>query len=193
MRHLVRLSVLGLSVALLAAPASAQYVSTDGGGYYGGGYSHDPSLDVPHVAPGMASLVVRYGGALQISQKQLEVIQAIAQRQDSANAPWLRKLDSLRNGPRPVNPLDLSQEQREQVNAQRAAIKAALSALHVVDADARANVMAVLTPDQQAKAGQLEHDAQEIARARTENQDRYQVDGYGRRRGGQRLTHTPGA
>ncbi len=193
MRHLVRFSILGLSVALLAAPAGAQYGG--GGGYYGG-YTHDPSLDVPPVAPGVASLVVRYGGALQLSQKQLDVIEAVRQRQDSASAPWLRKLDSLRDGPRPVNPLDLSQEQREQVAAQRAAIKAAVDALHTVDAEARTKVMGVLTPDQQAKAGQLEHDAQELARARSQDQRPYQRDSYGgngRRRGGEQLILTPGA
>ena len=190
MRHLVRFAILGLSIALLAAPAGAQY--TTGGGSYGA-YSHDPSLDVPAVAPGVASLVVRYGGALQLSQKQLDAIEAVRQRQDSANTPWLRKLDSLRNGPRPVNPLDLSQEQREQVAAQRAAIKAALDAMHTVNADARSRVMGVLTPDQQAKADRLEHDAQEIARARGQDQPSYQRDGYGRRRGDQQLKLAPGA
>jgi hypothetical protein len=189
MRHLARFSILGLSVALLAAPAGAQY--TTSGGYYGS-YSHDASLDVPPVAPGVAALAVRYGGVLQLSQKQLDVIEAVRQQQDSADAPWVHKLDSLRNAPRPVNPLDLSQEQREQVAAQRAAIKSALAAMRGVDADARTKVMGVLTPDQQAKAGQLEHDAMEIARARAQEPRAYQRDSYGRR-GGNQLILPPGA
>lgn len=190
MRHLVRLSLLGLSLALLAAPAGAQY----GGGSYRGSYSHDPSLDVPHVAPGVASLVVRYGGDLQLSQSQLEAIEAIRRHQDSASAPLLRTLDSLRNGPRPVNPLDLSQEQREAIAAQRAAVKTALDALGAVNAEARMKVMAVLTPDQQGKTGQLEHAAQELARAQGEDERPYRVEYGDQRRGGrQRMVTAPGA
>jgi len=191
MRHVVtRLSLLGLSLAHLAAPAGAQY----GGGGYGGGYIHDPSLDIPHVAPGVASLVVRYGGDLQLSQKQLDAIEAIRQHQDSARAPWLRTLDSLRDGPRPVNPLDLSQEQREAIAAQKATVKTAMNALRDVNAEARTKVMAVLTPDQQAKTGLLENAAQELAKARGEEQRSYPGEYGGRRRGGrQRLVTAQGA
>lgn len=190
MRHIVRLSLLGCSVALLATPAFAQY----GGGMYGGSYIHDPSLDVPHVAPGVASLVVRYGGDLQLSQKQLDAIEAVRRQQDSASKPWLRALDSLRNGPRPVNPLDLSQEQREAIAAQKAAVKTALEALRDVNTEARTKVMAVLTPDQQGKTGQLEHAAQELARARSEDPRPWQDEYGGRRRGGQqRLVTIQGA
>jgi Spy/CpxP family protein refolding chaperone len=67
-----------------------------------------------------------------------------------------------------VNPLDLSQEQRESIAQQKAATKAALDALHHADTEARAQVMAILTPDQQAKASRLESDARRVARARTE-------------------------
>ena len=186
MRRLVRLSLLGLSLALLAAPAGAQYG--------GGSYSHDPSLDVPHVAPGVASLVVRYGGDLQLSQTQLEAIEAIRKYQDSASAPLLRTLDSLRNGPRPVNPLDVSQEQRDAIAAQRAAVKTAMEALRVINADARMKVMAVLTPDQQGKTGQLEHAAQELARAQGEDERPYRVEYGDRRRGSrQRMVTAQGA
>lgn len=187
MRNLVRLSLLGLSLALLAAPAGAQY-----GGAYGGSYIHDPSLDVPHVAPGVASLVVRYGGDLQLSQKQLDAIEAIRQHEDSASAPWLRVLDSLRSGPRPVNPLDLSQEQRDAIAAQKATVKTAMAALRDVNAEARTSVMAVLTPDQQGKTGQLEHAAQEVARARRQDEPSWQSEYGSRRRGGQRLVTTRG-
>jgi hypothetical protein len=162
MRHLARLFALAVPVALLAAPAGAQY----GARQYA--YAHDPSLDVPYVAQSVAALAVRFGGDLQLSQHQLDVIQSVRQHQDSVSAPFLRTLDSLRNGPRPVNPLDLSQEQRESIAQQKAATKAALDALHHADTEARAQVMAILTPDQQAKASRLESDARRVARARTE-------------------------
>jgi hypothetical protein len=79
-----------------------------------------------------------------------------------------------------VNPLDLSQEQRELLAAQRASLKAAMDALRATNDAARQQVMAVLTPDQQRKAAQLESDAQELARAETE---RRADEGYYGRRG----------
>jgi hypothetical protein len=175
MRHLVRLSVLAASVVALAAPAYAQY------GGRRGSYGQDASLDIPRIASSVAALAVRYGGDLQLSQTQLDAIVAVQQRQDSANAPWLRALDSLRNGPRPVNPLDLSQEQREQLEARRAAVKAATDAMRETNAEARQQVMAVLTPDQQGKAAQLENHAQKLARA--DSQRRSDEGAYRRRRG----------
>jgi hypothetical protein len=175
MRHLARVSVLAASAVLLAAPAHAQY------GGRRGSSGQDAGLNVPRVAPSIAALAVRYGGDLQISQVQLDTLLAVRQHQDSANAPWLRSLDSLRNGPRPVNPLDLSQEQRELLAARRAAVKAATDAMRETNAEARQRVMAVLTPDQQGKAAQLENDAQKLARA--ESQQRAD-EGYSRRRRG---------
>ena len=162
MRHLARLSAFVLTAVIVATPAHAQY----GGGR--GSYRQDASLDVPHIAPGVATLAVRYGGDLQLSQRQLDAILAVRQRQDSVMTPLLRTLDSLRNGPRPVNPLDLSEEQREAVAARRAAVKAALDAVRLSNDEARKQVMAVLTPDQQTKAASLESDAQKLARAQSE-------------------------
>ncbi len=175
MRHLVRVSVLAASAVLLAAPAHAQY------GGRRGSYGQDASLNVPRVAPSVAALAVRYGGDLQLSQAQLDSILVVRQHQDSANAPWLRALDSLRNGPRPVNPLDLSQDQRDMLAKRRAAIKTATDAMRETNAEARQRVMALLTPDQQGKAAQLENDAQKLARAETQQRV---DDGYSRRRRG---------
>jgi DNA-binding MarR family transcriptional regulator len=173
MHHLARLSALAASALMLAVPAGAQYgrmPSRQGAG-----------LDIPRVAPSVAALAVRYGGDLQLSQTQLDSIQVVRQRQDSLNAPWLRTLDSLRNGPRPVNPLDLSQEQRELMAARRATLTAALDAMRATNADARTKVMAVLTPDQQRKAAELENHAQELARVQSQ---RRADDPYrGQRRG----------
>jgi len=185
MRHLVRLSALAASAALLAVPAGAQY------GGRRGSSSQNAALVIPRVAPSIAALAVRYGGDLQLSQTQLDAIQSVRQRQDSANAPWLRTLDSLRNGPRPVNPLDLSQEQRELLAAHRVAVTTAMDAMHATNAAARQQVMAVLTPDQQGKAARLENDAQKLARAET--QRRSDEGYYGRRRGGMndRMILTP--
>jgi hypothetical protein len=175
MRYLASVVSLAASAVLLAAPARAQY------GGRGGSYGQDAGLTVPRVAQSVASLAVRFGGDLQLSQVQLESIIAVRQRQDSANAPWLRTLDSLRNGPRPVNPRDLSQEQRELLVARRAAVKSALDAIRTTDDLARQQVMAVLTPDQRGKAAQLEEGAVRLARAQTQ---RRVDEGYYRRRSG---------
>lgn len=175
MRPFVRLSAIAVVTVLAALPAGAQY-----GGR--GGSRQNASLVIPHVAPSVAALAIRYGGDLQLSQKQLDSIEAVRQRQDSANAPWLRSLDSLRNGPRPVNPLDVSQEQRELMAKRRAAVNAAMDAIRATNAEARTQVMAVLDPDQQAKAARLENDAQKFARAQSER--RAEQGYYGRRRGG---------
>lgn len=172
MSRLLRLSLLAVPAVLLAAPAGAQYRAVRS--------SSDGALIIPHVPQTMAALVVRYGGDLQISQVQLDSILAVRQRQDSANAPWIRSLDSLRYGPRPVNPLDLSPEQRELVAARRASLKAALDAMNATNEAARLQVLAVLTPDQQQKATELENEAQRFARAETE---RRADEGYYRRRG----------
>jgi len=173
MRHLVRLPVLSACAFLFALPAGAQYGRTSS--------RRGAALEIPPVAPSVAALAVRHGGDLQLSQTQLETIQAVRQRQDSANAPWLRSLDSLRNGPRPVNPLDLSQEQRELLAARRASLTAALDAMRATDAEARTKVMAVLTSDQQHKAARLENHAQELARVQSQ---RRADDPYrGQRRG----------
>jgi len=165
--------LLMLAPVVLAAPAGAQYRSARN--------AQEGALVIPHVAPTIAALAVRYGGDLQLSQRQLDSIQAVRQRQDSANAPWLRSLDSLRNGPRPVNPLDLSQEQREMLAARRASLKTAMDAMRATNDAARLQVMALLTPDQQQKAARLENDAQKFARAQTE---RRAEEGYYGRRGG---------
>lgn len=172
MSRLVRIALLVAPVTVLAAPAGAQYRNVRN--------SSDGALIIPHVPQTMAALAVRFGGDLQLSQKQLDSIEAVRQRQDAANAPWIRSLDSLRNGPRPVNPLDLSQEQRELMARRRASLKAALDAMNATNDAARQQVLGVLTPDQRQKAARLESDAQKFARAETE---RRADEGYYRRRG----------
>jgi hypothetical protein len=171
MSRLVKLALAVAPVVLLATPAWAQYRNVRS--------TRDGALVIPHVPQTVATLAIRFGGDLQLSQTQLDSIQAVRQRQDSANAPWLRSLDSLRNGPRPVNPLDLSQEQRELQAKRRASLEAALKALQATNDAARLQVMAVLTPDQQQKAARLESDAQKFARAVTER--RADEGFYGRR------------
>ena len=82
-----------------------------------------------------------------------------------------------------MNPLDLSQEQRELVEARRASLKTAMDAMQATNDAARLQVMAVLTPDQQQKAAHLENDAEKLARAQSQ---RRSPDGFygGERRGG---------
>lgn len=171
-----------ISFSLVLAPAMLLAAVPSGAGaqYRNARSARGGALVVPHLPPTIATLAVRYGGDLQLSQQQLDSIQVVRQRQDSANAPWLRSLDSLRNGPRPVNPLDLSPEQREQLTARRASVEAAMNAMRATNEEARRQVMAMLTPGQQQKAAQLETDAEKLARAETQRR----ADEGNYRRGG---------
>jgi hypothetical protein len=183
MNQSARPAILFALVLISAAPLQAQY----GGG--GGRRARNARTDAasaepPRIAPTVAALVLEHGTDMQLSEKQIALITSIRQTQDSANRPWLLKLDSLRNGPRPVNPNDLSQEQRDDMAARREAVAAALDGMREANAEARQGVMAALSPDQQVKAAVLESDAQKKAREQSggaqQNRDAY---GGGRRGG----------
>lgn len=180
MRHSAPAAALFIIALATAVPAGAQYgVRRTSGADRALLASAEPAP----VAPTIAALVIRYGGDLQLSDRQLTRIQSIRLAQDSANRPWTNKLDSLRNGPRPVNPNDLSQEQRDNIAARAAAVSAASAAMRETNAGARKAVMDALDPGQRKKADTLEKEAR---RATRDEAERRGQDAYGRgdRRGG---------
>lgn len=183
MRHLARLSlVLVPAMLAVAAPASAQF---GGGGGRGGGAARAQaaSAEPPRVAPTVAALVLGHAGDLALTDSQRTLIASVRHAQDSANGPWMQRLESLRNGPRPINPNDVSQEQRDQMAARRAAVIDAIAGMRETDAEARQKVMTALNPDQQQKAAVLENDAQKQARDDSERRGR-EAFGSGRRGAG---------
>ena len=71
------------------------------------------------------------------------------------------KLDSLRPTRMPANGMnDLSQEQRDEIEARRVAVAAVIEGMRETNAIARKKVMAALNPEQQDKAAEFEERAQ---------------------------------
>jgi hypothetical protein len=100
--------------------------------------------------------------ALTDSQRiQLTLIQ---RRLDSANAPLLARLDSLKPTWRPAGGLnDLSQEQRDELVTKRKAQIAVVEQLTPNFTKAREHVIALLRPEQRDRAEKLEKNARKRA------------------------------
>jgi regulator of protease activity HflC (stomatin/prohibitin superfamily) len=132
----------------------------------------------------VAALVLDHAADVAITDSQRVQLESIRREQDSANRPWLQRLDSLRPTGRPANgPNDLSQEQRDEIAARRAAIAEIMEGMRETNAVARKQTMELLSEDQQKKAAKLEQEAKQQA---DEARDRGQQGsgGEGRRRGG---------
>jgi hypothetical protein len=118
----------------------------------------------PPIAAGVAALAIEHAAELGLTDSQNIALATIRSAQDAANAPRLKTLDSLRPTRRPANGVnDLSPEQRQEIDDRRVAIAPVLEAVHQTNADARVQVMALLTPDQQKRAARLEEDARKQA------------------------------
>jgi hypothetical protein len=141
-----------------AAPAFAQY----------GARAHrsDPAeaiAEPPRVPPTVAALVLQHAAELSLADSQRVLLESIRRTQDSANRPWLQRLDSLRPRARPINPDDLSPEQQAEIETRRKAVTEVMGQMRETNAVARQRVMATLNPDQQKRAAELEDDARKRA------------------------------
>ena len=154
--HLFRSGFLLLVV--LAPALSAQY-----GPRRGSQRPEDALALPPRAMPGIAALVLEHGTELALADSQRVLIESIRRTQDSANRPWIQRLDSLRPTRRPVNPNDLSPEQRDEIAARRAAIGVVIDGMRGNDTLARQRTMAVLSAAQQERAAELEKDARKRA------------------------------
>jgi len=143
-----------LATAALSVPSDAQLFRSRNG------TSAAEALALPpRVPPGVAALALDHAAELALADSQKVLLESIRHAQDSANKPWIARLDSLRPTRRPVNPNDLSPEQQEEIAARRAAIATVLDAMRGTDSLARQRTMALLTPEQQERAAELENDA----------------------------------
>jgi hypothetical protein len=142
--------------------------------------------------PGVAALVLDHAADLAITNNQRTELESIRRGQDSANRPWLQRLDSLRPTGRPANgPNDLSQEQRDEIAARRAAIAEIMAGMRETNALARQRTMALLNEDQQKKAAKLEEEAhKQVDEERQRGQQG--SGGEGRRGGGGGRNRPPG-
>ncbi len=186
MRRLVNSAVQLAAFSLLAlASASAQ-------GARSSQRSYPENIGItgaPPVAPGIAALALSVvdSAYLNLSMPQRVTLDSIRREQEAANAPRLRALDSLRPTRRPAGgPMDLSQEQRDEIDARKIAIQAVLDAIHDTDAAARAKVMAIFNPEQQKRAEKLEKEANKRAEEEGKRRARegYAPPGMDRSRGG---------
>ena len=127
----------------------------------------------PPIAAVVAALAIEHAAELGLTDSQNIALATILHTQDSANAPRIKTLDSLRPTRRPANGVnDLSQEQREEIETRRSAITPVLEAMRETTAEARVKVMALLNPEQQKRAAELERDAQKRAEEDGRNRSR---------------------
>ena len=177
----MRLLVAACSLLLLVAhDASAQY-----GRRGGGGRPEDALAIPPRPAPGVAALVLEHAAELALADSQRVLLESVRTTQDSANRPWLQRLDSLRPRSRPANgPGDLSQEQRDEIAIRRAAIADVMRGMRDNNALARQRTMAILSAVQQEKAADLEKDARKKADEERARRGRDAAMGDGRQRQG---------
>ena len=118
----------------------------------------------PPIPPTVAALVLEHADDFKLADSQRVVLESVRRAQDSANMPWRMKLDSLRPTRQPANGMgDLSQEQRDELEARRTAIAMVLDGMKENNAQARKKVMDVLDPDQQKRAASLEDEARKKA------------------------------
>lgn len=110
----------------------------------------------PLPAVGAAALALRHDGDLRLTDDQRSALQRIQRTVDSINAPLRTRVDSLRPTRRPVNPNDLSVEQREEIRVRREALRGILKQMRENAAPYRGRTLAVLTPEQQAKLAEFE-------------------------------------
>jgi Spy/CpxP family protein refolding chaperone len=148
----------GIAVASLSTAASAQYRGLDR-------QRTDSVLaEPPRLAPGVAALALDHAAELALADSQQMLLASIRRAQDSANRPWIERLEALRPTSHPANPFDLSPEQQEEIAARRLAIAEVMEGMRETNTTARERAMALLTPEQQQQATELEDKARKWAR-----------------------------
>ena len=147
-----------LTIAVLIAVAAVPSVSAQNRSR-----PEDALALPPRAVPGVAALVLQHANELALADSQRVVLDSIRLAQESANHPWIAALDSLRPTRVPANPYDLSQEQRDEIEARRKAIATVLEAMRGTDNLARQRTLAALSPEQQERATKLENEARKRA------------------------------
>ena len=143
------------------------------------GPAHPAEAPVPYIPPVSEAVVaLDHASDLALTDAQRASLVAIRRGLDSANAPLRVRLDSLNPSQHPVNPRDLSQEQRDAIRVRRTAAEAIMKAWDANNAAVRPRVMAVLGEDQQKRVRDLTEEV------RQRNADRLRAEWEsGERRG----------
>ena len=159
MRRQIRSVATVASFALVVLPtvAMAQYIP----------HSNDPFGGKPApIAPVSVAKAIldRNDKDMLLDDGQRTQLQGIQVRLDSANAPFLRRLDAARPTWRPAGGLgDLSQEQRDQLVAYRHAQEAIVDSVAPNIGKANDEARALLRPEQRDRAAKIEKDARKRA------------------------------
>jgi Spy/CpxP family protein refolding chaperone len=167
-----------LALVLLPSLAMGQYLRRDNNPFSG--------KPAPVAPVNVARTVIEHEQDFALTDSQRTQIVLIQRQLDSAAAPYLRKIDSLKPSWRPAGGInDLSPEQREQLVSLRKAQFEVIDSLTPTFAKAREQVMTVLTPEQRDRAAKLEKNARKRAEemAKKELEGPRQVEEVGRRRG----------
>jgi hypothetical protein len=145
------------TIAFVALPsvARAQFVHHD----------NDPFGGKPApVAPPSVAQVALADNEIALDDSQKAQLKRIQAHLDSANAPFLQRLEAARPTWRPAGGLgDLSQEQRDQLVAYRHAQEAIVDSVAPNVTKANEQARAVLRPEQLERAAKLEKDARKRA------------------------------
>ncbi|CAN5183050.1 hypothetical protein BH09GEM1_BH09GEM1_21060 [soil metagenome] len=167
-----------VTLACASAPAGAQRGTrgTARGEYPQGG----GGMAAIRVAPPVVALVLDHAGDFKLSDTQRSVLESVRHTQDSTNRPWMLKLDSLRPTSMPANGMnDLSQEQRDEIEARKVAVANVIEGMRENNAEARKKVMATLNPDQQQRAAVLEDEAKKKLEEESKRRERSGPPGGG--------------
>jgi hypothetical protein len=150
-------TVTTFALVVLPSAVKAQYLRHD----------NDPFGGKPApIAPVSVAKAIleRNDKEIALDPEQTTQLQRLQAKLDSANAPYLKRLEAARPSWRPAGGLgDLSQEQRDQLVAYRHAQEAIVDSVgpNVVKANEQAR--ALLRPEQRERAAKLEKDARKRA------------------------------
>jgi hypothetical protein len=160
------------ALLLVALPslASAQYMP------HARNRMPDPMPITPVSAP---KVVLDKAKDFALTDSQRVQLGIIQRQLDSANAPFLARLDSIRPKSRPANGFDdLSQEQRDDLETRRTAMLAVIAQMQGNFATARQRTLALLAPKLHGRFAKVENEAGKKAREQAkrdlESQERFE-------------------
>ena len=171
-----------ITLVCASVPAGAQRGMRGGsrGGSRGASPQGGEAPVVTRVAPPIVALVLEHADEFKLTDVQRSALESVRTKQDSANRPWMLKLDSLRPKGTPANGMDdLSQEQRDEIEARKVAVANVIEGMRETNAEARKKVMDVLSPDQQERAAVLENEAKKKLDEDSKRRDRSGASGGG--------------
>ena len=176
-RRLSRVAIAALAMAILPALASAQRgIGPSGigsGRRGGGGISRDPGLAIPKQVNAV-NLIIQNRQALALSDSQFARVVVIKRQVDSANAPLMRRLDSL---PRVFKGGQLvfgnpSAEKRDSVATATALVRETEAEVRATISDGRDRAYSLLSESQLMKAQGFEQAAEKALAEETAGKGR---------------------